>query len=76
MQKLFNPVLLAEGSLFVTKPASQWLFVGIDDPLLDLINKKWVKFFVHLPIPFDRFGFFYGRNLSATYDGHFKTLTG
>ena len=59
--------------LFVSKNISQLLFDGYSDPILTQT--------MHLPdslIPYkqDKFGYFYPRNGSATYDGVFNMYTG
>ncbi|KAJ2950288.1 hypothetical protein O0L34_g11653 [Tuta absoluta] len=60
-------------NMFLTANASAWLFDGIDDPVMDIANR-----IPNLPIdiPFDKFGWFYGRNASMTYDGIFNINTG
>ncbi|KAK6640144.1 hypothetical protein RUM44_011830 [Polyplax serrata] len=57
--------------LIVTRPAEEWLFKGMNDKLLDFLRK-------HKPtsVPFDRFGWFYARNQSSSYDGRFNVQTG
>ncbi|XP_045768243.1 protein croquemort-like [Maniola jurtina] len=59
--------------LFMTANVSSWLFDGIDDPILDLAQR-----FPDLPIdiPYDKFGWFYTRNLSLEFDGVFLMNTG
>ena len=57
--------------LIIQKPAKQWLFEGINDSLLNFINKINPKL-----SPYDKFGWFYGRNESSTYDGLFNVKTG
>lgn len=49
------------------------LFEGVKDPLLDLL--KTINS-TSLNIPFDKFGWFVGRNLSDTFDGTFTMRTG
>lgn len=61
-------------NISVTKTVGEWLFDGYNDPVLDLIhtiNSTQVPQF-----PFDKFGWFYGRNLSWSYDGLFEMHTG
>ncbi|KAF4528152.1 hypothetical protein B566_EDAN016796 [Ephemera danica] len=62
----------------VTKTAGQWMFDGFRDPLLTVINIINTLNDTILPIdvPFDKFGWFYGRNLSWSYDGLFEMHTG
>ncbi|XP_038214781.1 protein croquemort-like [Zerene cesonia] len=59
--------------MFVSANVSSWMFDGIDDPILDIAER-----FPDLPIdiPFDKFGWFYGRNGSKEYDGVFVMNTG
>lgn len=59
------------GSLVIQKTVQELLFDGYDDPLLDFL-KKLNKF----NVPFQKFGWFAERNLSATYDGYFEINTG
>lgn len=55
------------GSLTTTKSVREWLFDGFEDSLLTIIKKVKPPGVV-LP-PFNKFGWFVDRNLSATYDG-------
>ncbi|XP_050347319.1 protein croquemort-like [Nymphalis io] len=59
--------------MFVSAKVSDWLFDGIDDPILDIAQR-----FPDLPIniPYDKFGWFYTRNGSLEYDGIFLMNTG
>ncbi|KAL9919341.1 LOW QUALITY PROTEIN: protein peste-like [Glossina fuscipes fuscipes] len=59
----------------ITKTADQWLFTGYVDPFLSLGNLL-SKFNKDVKIPYDRVGYLYTRNNSATYDGHFNVFTG
>lgn len=66
-------ILKGRANVTVTKPVRELLFDGYDDPLLDLLRNA------HLPnvnVPFDKFGWFYARNLSAAYDGRINMETG
>uniref|UniRef100_A0A182QLD0 Scavenger receptor class B n=1 Tax=Anopheles farauti TaxID=69004 RepID=A0A182QLD0_9DIPT len=66
--------LKTEGSLvWKNKPVRELLFEGVKDPLLDLL--KTINS-TELNIPFDKFGWFVGRNLSDSYDGTFTMRTG
>ncbi|OWR45788.1 scavenger receptor class B member 3 [Danaus plexippus plexippus] len=60
-------------NMFLTAPVRNWLFDGIEDPVLDVANH-----FPDLPIniPYDRFGWFYERNGSKEFDGIFLMNTG
>nr|WAB51696.1 scavenger receptor 10 [Harmonia axyridis] len=60
-------------TLAETKTANELLFEGIDDVLMELAEKLKMKTFT---IPYDRFGFFYSRNGSASYDGNYTMWTG
>ncbi|XP_045447267.1 protein croquemort-like [Melitaea cinxia] len=59
--------------MFINATVSEWLFDGIDDPIIDIAMR-----FPDLPIniPFDKFGWFYARNGSIEYDGSFLMNTG
>lgn len=59
--------------LYTTKTASEFLFDGFDDELLDLAKKLHIK---DINIPYDKFGWFYPRNESVYYDGNFTMYTG
>ncbi|XP_049868366.1 protein croquemort-like isoform X1 [Pectinophora gossypiella] len=60
-------------TLFLTANVSSWLFDGIEDPVLNIASH-----FPNLPIviPYDKFGWFYERNKSITFDGVFLMNTG
>lgn len=59
-------------SMFMNFTVKECTFEGIVDPMIDgAINSG-----VPLPIPFDRFGWFYPRNDSLDYDGTFSMFTG
>ncbi|XP_012253552.2 protein croquemort-like isoform X2 [Athalia rosae] len=60
-------------TLFTTKTVRELLFEGYDDQLLDFARKLNMSRF---NIPFDKFGWFYDRNGSTTYDGIFNMRTG
>lgn len=57
--------------LTITKNISSVLFEGYEDKLLEIATKANIS-----TIPFTKFGWFYGRNSSDTYDGTFNMLTG
>ncbi|XP_015115646.1 protein croquemort isoform X2 [Diachasma alloeum] len=62
--------VLQEG-LTVRKKVRELLFDGYEDKLIDLAKE------LHVPgIPWNKFGWFYGRNRSETYDGTFNMNTG
>lgn len=60
-------------SIFSTRTVRELLFDGYDDPLL-----TYLRGFPQLPIniPFTKFGWFFSRNGSSTYDGRFNMYTG
>lgn len=60
-------------TLFVTKTVGQLLYEGYEDDLLNLTATLNVSDF---QVPFDKFGWFYPRNNSRTYDGVFNMHTG
>lgn len=57
--------------LTVTKSVRELLFDGYDDKLLDLVKRTKI-----FKVPYDKFGWFYTRNDSLTYDGTFTMWTG
>ncbi|KAF5308251.1 hypothetical protein FQR65_LT06244 [Abscondita terminalis] len=56
--------------LYVTKSVKELLFDGYHDKILDELHK------FNISAPFDKFGWFYGKNNSVTYDGTFTMQTG
>ncbi|XP_063975444.1 protein croquemort-like isoform X3 [Diachasmimorpha longicaudata] len=60
-----------EKGLTVRKKVRELLFDGYEDELIELARKFKVP-----NIPWDKFGWFYGRNMSETYDGTFSMNTG
>ena len=67
-------MLRLQGSFTWTKTVRELVFDGVKDPLLDVLNS--INSTMGIKIPFDKFGWFYGRNLSDTYDGSFTMNTG
>ncbi|XP_022912791.1 protein croquemort-like [Onthophagus taurus] len=65
---------LKEKSLILTKTVDEWLFTGYKDSLLELIASLNLPIFSS--VTSDRFGWFFGRNNSETYDGNFTMFTG
>jgi len=59
--------------LFMKAVIRNITFDGIDSPLLHMGDNGMD---LNLPIPFDRFGWFYGRNNSDDYDGRYQMWTG
>merc|ERR1712141_582459 len=60
---------------FLTYPVRNWTFDGIFEELLEF-GQNAPDYGLELPIPFDKFGWFYSRNDSADYDGTFSMYTG
>lgn len=60
------------GSLMVTKTVRQLIFDGYDDVLLDFLKDSELPY----DLPFDKFGWFYARNESLSYDGRINMFTG
>lgn len=70
VQLAVSALLKAEHeSLLTTRTVRELLFDGYEDRVLKLVSK-----YVH--VPFTRFGWFYGRNGSADWDGEFVIRTG
>ncbi|PSN44095.1 hypothetical protein C0J52_07656 [Blattella germanica] len=59
--------------LYVTKTVGQLMFDGYEDELLNITSKLNISQF---SVPLDKFGWFYPRNNSETYDGVFNMHTG
>ncbi|XP_046389200.1 protein croquemort-like isoform X1 [Ischnura elegans] len=74
MIKFLNIFLNKEGSLFNTKTVRELLFEGYDDKVIYWLKR--LEVFTHIHIPFDKFGWFYMRNNSWSYDGVFNMFTG
>lgn len=60
------------GSLTVSKSVRELIFDGYDDTLLDFLKEGELPY----DLPFDKFGWFYGRNESLSYDGRINMFTG
>lgn len=73
-RKIADALINAYESLFVTAPAEDWLFKGITHNLLEKLNV--LRKVTRIPIPYEKFGWFYERNGSAEYDGRFVMKTG
>ncbi|XP_076655822.1 protein croquemort [Halictus rubicundus] len=65
--------LLSSSSVHTTKTVDELLFTGYDDSLIKLGRLATVG--EDIP-PFDKFGWFYMRNGSTMFDGHFNMDTG
>lgn len=70
--KLYNQ------TLFMKARVGNLTFEGIDSELLHMGDdtESEIGDAINANIPFDRFGWFYGRNGSADYDGVFQMTTG
>ncbi|KAL0266954.1 UNVERIFIED_CONTAM: hypothetical protein PYX00_009356 [Menopon gallinae] len=73
-RKIANTLINTYEGLFVTAPAENWLFKGITHNLLERLNV--LRKVVHIPIPYEKFGWFYERNGSAEFEGCFMIKTG
>ncbi|XP_071455044.1 protein croquemort-like [Hetaerina americana] len=73
---LLNIFLKKEGSVFITKTVRELLFDGYNDKIIEWLLKLEHGLHLHFNIPFDKFGWFYMRNNSWSYDGVFNMLTG
>ncbi|XP_053980417.1 protein croquemort-like [Hylaeus volcanicus] len=65
--------MLSTSNVYITKTVNELLFAGYDDPLIKLGRLAGMG--VDIP-PFDKFGWFYMRNGSTMFDGHFNMDTG
>lgn len=68
-------------NLTLSVPVRQLLFDGFPDPLLDFTQSLSNASLLPPGLPsgltdYDKFGWFYKRNLSVTYDGKFNMFTG
>ncbi|XP_015598597.1 protein croquemort isoform X2 [Cephus cinctus] len=72
VRQFVNTLIRTTGETRITtKTAGELLFDGYKDPLLEMglaLN--------YSGIPYDKFGWFYDRNNSETYDGTFNMFTG
>lgn len=68
---IINPILNKYAEISITKPAREWIFEGFEHPLLDIGAE-----FGAGPEGYDRFGWFYNRNGSKTFEGRFNVDTG
>ncbi|ODM88946.1 Protein croquemort, partial [Orchesella cincta] len=74
-RSLAMAMALFDTSLHVKKSVRELTFEGYEDPLLELAAIL-PDSLLPTAIPFDKFGWFYTRNNSATYDGVFNMYTG
>lgn len=73
VQIIVDALVKSMEPLFVTKTVGQLMFEGYEDELLNITASLNVSDF---KVPFDKFGWFYPRNNSPTYDGVFNMHTG
>lgn len=66
--------MLSSSKVHITKTVNEWLFAGYDDSLIR-IGRLAAMEGDDTP-PFDRFGWFYMRNGSEVFDGHYNMDTG
>lgn len=72
IRQVIDRVMVALGEkLVLTKSVGALLFDGFNDTLLHMAKKLNAT-----TIPYSKFGWFYARNGSETYDGTFNMLTG
>ncbi|CAL1682862.1 unnamed protein product [Lasius platythorax] len=72
IRKLTNGFMMRLGEkLVLTKSVNALLFEGFNDTLLEIAKKMNAT-----GIPYSKFGWFYARNGSESYDGTFNMLTG
>merc|ERR1719394_1505417 len=70
-----NDVFRVTGEeMFMFTTVRNVTFDGIDTPLLTMMEGTVLEDMVTMP--FDKFGWFYGRNGSSDYDGLFEMFTG
>ncbi|XP_026289526.1 protein croquemort isoform X2 [Frankliniella occidentalis] len=74
VKKVVNVLLNVEEPFAVKKTVRELLFDGYSDPILNVASE--LKKITNISIPFDKFGWFYDRNMSSTYDGSFNMFTG
>ncbi|XP_011699089.1 PREDICTED: protein croquemort-like isoform X2 [Wasmannia auropunctata] len=72
VRKLVDGVMVRLGEkLAITKTVNALIFEGFNDTLLDIARKMNMT-----TLPYSKFGWFYARNNSDSYDGTFSMLTG
>ncbi|KAK2575738.1 hypothetical protein KPH14_012124 [Odynerus spinipes] len=71
-QKFADQLIMSIGKqLTITKNVNELLFAGYEDQLLVIADKLNIS-----TMPYTRFGWFYGRNNSDSFEGTFNMLTG
>lgn len=73
VQIIVDALVKSVEPMFVTKTVGQLMFEGYEDELLNITTRLNVSDF---QVPLDKFGYFYPRNNSVTYDGVFNMHTG
>lgn len=72
LRKFANLLMKAvKENVIVTKNVSQLIYDGYEDKLLEIARKLNIT-----TLPYDKFGWFYGRNGSDTYEGTYSIKTG
>ncbi|XP_029178350.1 protein croquemort-like [Nylanderia fulva] len=72
VRKLTNGFMVRLGEkLVLTKSVNELIFEGFNDTLLDIAKKMKAT-----ELPYSKFGWFYARNGSDSYDGTFNMFTG
>ncbi|XP_066601238.1 protein croquemort-like isoform X2 [Prorops nasuta] len=72
VRDIVNGIMISLGErLVVTKSVRELIFDGYDDKVLRIARKMKAT-----TIPYDKFGWFFARNGSDSYDGTFNMLTG
>eukprot|EP00095_Tigriopus_kingsejongensis_P001032 maker-scaffold972_size74859-snap-gene-0.9 protein:Tk01032 transcript:maker-scaffold972_size74859-snap-gene-0.9-mRNA-1 annotation:"hypothetical protein DAPPUDRAFT_303163" len=66
---------LQNATLFQTIPVRNLTFDGYLGPIMEAVQDPAFDT-IGIPIPYDKFGWFYPRNGSAEYDGYFTMYTG
>lgn len=74
IKRLVDVLLRVEEAFAEKRTVREWLFDGFSDPVLNIATE--LKKYINISIPFDKFGWFYSRNMSASYDGTFNMYTG
>lgn len=59
VKRVVNALLKVEESFAINRSVREWLFDGFSDPVLDVATKLRELKIVDIPIPYDKFGWFY-----------------
>jgi len=78
MQYMMNDTLKQENeSLFMRARIGNLTFDGLDSPLIQMGDLGGdIGDAINASIPYDRFGWFYSRNMSSDYEGQYQMFTG